>query len=434
MLPMTTLAYLGLLGLALLGCIFYHPIVGVYAYLATYHINPPGQWWGALLPGFAQRYAFLLGIAIALGFIIHHAKLRYGRFLRSQEVIFLLFLGAIWLSLVLGQGVGIDYNATKMVNVFLALFMAAHIITTKKYFEGLLWVFILSGLYLGYELHSEGGTTLRGRFHSGVGGSDFAEGNMLAAQFGLILPFAGIMFLKGGWLARALCLVSAVFIVNGIIWTRSRGAFLALAVGLAAVLWYTLGLRQHRKKILVLLLVAAIGGLMLTDQAFWNRMFTIQIQSERMDTSAQGRLEAWRGAWEMALDYPLGVGIGQSFSLLGWYAQDMEDKDIHNTYLRCLAELGFHGLFLLLLLIFNAFRMLRNIKMQALSLEPECRRDFHLYVFATRIALVVYLTAIMFISAVYIAAFYWLLLMPVFLQRALENELIESKARGALPG
>lgn len=434
MFPLKTLAYMGLFGLAMLGCIFYHPIVGIYAYLTTYNINPMGQWWGGFLPGIFQRYSFLLAIAIAIGIVVHHAKLRYGRFMLSQEVIFLLFLGAIWLTVLVGQGVGIHYNTTKMAKVFLILFMASRVITSKKYFEGMLWVFILSGLYLSYELYSGGGVMHRGRFHGGVGGSDFSEGNFLAAHFGFILPFIGILFLKHGWKLKALCLVSGVFILNSIIWTRSRGIFIALAIGAVATLWYTLKLHNHRKKIIALALIGILGGLYLTDPGFWDRVSTLSTDQQELDRSAQGRLEAWRGAWEMVQDFPLGVGVNQSFSWIGFYAPAMQDKDIHNTYLRCLAELGFLGLFLLLLLIFNAFRMLRNTKYNALILPPSNRNDFHLYIFATRIALVIYLSAAMFISSVYIEELYWLLMMPVFIQRALENEIEDSKAQGALAG
>lgn len=426
MLPLKTLAYLGLFLLALAGTILYHPIVGVYAYLATYNINPLGQWWGNFLPGFARRYSYLLFLAIFAGFFIHHAKLRYGRLLQGQEILLLIFLAIIWLSLLVGQGTGIDYNAIKMSKVFLVLLLASHIITSKKYFEGMLWVLILSGLYLGYELYSGGGTWARARFHAGIGGSDFGEGNFLAAHFGFLLPFVGILFLKGKWIPKGLCLVSGVFIINSIVLTRSRGIFIALAVGMVVTVWYALRMHQHRKKIIALLILGTIGGATLVDQSFWDRMTTIQTQEQNMDSSSLGRIQAWRGAWAMAKDHPLGVGVGQFFAHIGDYAPTMANRDAHNTYLRCVTELGFHGLLLLLILIFNAFRMLRNIHTRALILEPQVRHDFHLYVFATRIGLIVYLVAAMFITSVYIEEFYWLLMMPVFLQRALENEVADS--------
>lgn len=140
MLPFKTLAYLGLFSLALLASIFYHPIAGVLAYLVTYDINPIGQWWGSFLPGIFERYSLLLAIAIGLGIFIHHRKLRYRRFWESQEIFLFLFLCAIGLSLIVGQGMSLPYNVIKMAKVVLIIFMASHIITIQKYFDAMIWV------------------------------------------------------------------------------------------------------------------------------------------------------------------------------------------------------------------------------------------------------------------------------------------------------
>ena len=428
--PLKTLLYLSLFGLAFLGGIFRHPVIGVYAYLATYNINPLGQWWGRFLPSFAERYAMLLALAIALGVLFQHAKLRYGRLLERQEVLLLLFVGVMWLSVLVGQGSGVDYNITKMTKVVLILLMASHVVTTAKQFEGMLWVFILSGLYLGYELYGGGGRFFGGRFHGGIGGSDFGEGNFLAAHFAFILPYVGVMLIKSAWKARAVLLLSAVFIVNSIVMTRSRGTFLALAVGAVFSLLLISGIKQYRKYVVVLIFVGMAGAVFLTDGSFWARMETLQVENvEDRDASAQGRLYAWRGAWEMSKDYPLGVGVGEFFSHIGGYAPEMAGRDAHSTYLRCLSELGFLGFALLMAIICNSFLILRKVEKASSSLEHDRVVNYQLFIYATRLALIIYLTAATFITSTYIEEFYWLLLLPVFLKRALDNEmeLFESK-------
>ncbi len=423
------MAYLGLFGLAMLGAIFYHPIVGLYAYLVTYNINPMGQWWGGFLPEWAMRYSYWLVIATTLGVIIHWSKLKFVTFLERQEVLLLLFLGIIWLSVLVGQGWEVHYNVTKMTKVVFVLLLASHLVTTYRFYEGMLWILIIAGFYLGYEMYSGAGTYWGGRFHAGVGGSDFGEGNFLAAHFAFILPFIGVMFLKGAWKVRGLCLLSAVFIINAIVITRSRGAFLALAVGALAALFWGMWLKGHRKKVLVLITLGIVGGVYLTDPGFWGRMETIQPSSDEVmqtrDASAEGRLDAWRGAWAMVQDYPLGVGVNESFNFMGYYMPHLEGRDIHNTYFRCLAELGFHGLFLLVLLIGNAFIMLFAIERSAKTLDTNRAQAYHLHAFALKISLVIYLSAAMFISSVFIEEFYWMLMMPVFLKRALDNEIQE---------
>jgi putative inorganic carbon (hco3(-)) transporter len=406
--PLRTLLYLGLFVAAFLGSIFAHPIIGVYAYLATYNINPLGQWWGAYLPGFAQRYAMLLALAIGLGVLFQHSKLRYGRLLVRQEVLLILFVGIMWLSVVLGQGSGIHFNIEKMTKVLFVLLMASHIITTRRFFEGMVWVFIISGLYLGYEMYGGAGTTRGGRFDAGVGGSDFGEGNFLAAHFAFILPFIGVVLAKGSWKVRLFTLVPAVFIVNAIVITRSRGAFLALAVAGIAALLLSARVKRYRKQLVLLLFVGALGAVTLTDDMFWERMVTIQAQEDfgERDLSAQHRLDAWHGAWLMAQDHPLGVGVGNFFHQIGNYYPELTGRDTHNTYLRCLAELGFHGFFVLVMLIVSAFFMLWRIERECESLDHEPQNFFHLYAFALKLSLIAYLVAAMFISSVYIEEFY----------------------------
>ena len=423
--PLRTLLYLGLFIVAFFGSIFAHPIIGVYAYLATYNINPLGQWWGAYLPGFAQRYAMLLALAIGLGVLFQHSKLRYGRLLERQEVLLILFVGLMWLSVIIGQGAGVHFNVEKMTKVLIVLLMASHIITTRKFFEGMVWVFIISGLYLGYEMYGGAGTTRGGRFDAGVGGSDFGEGNFLAAHFAFILPFIGVVLARSNWKVRLFTLIPAVFIVNAIVITRSRGAFLALAVACVAAFLLSTRVKQHRKKIVALIIVGIIGAVSLTDDRFWERMGTIGVEEEfgERDLSAQHRLDAWHGAWLMVQDYPLGVGVGNFFGHIGDYYPHLRGRDTHNTYLRCLAELGFHGFFVLAMLIASAFFMLWKIERRAESLEPDPQSFFHLYAFALKLSLISYLVAAMFISSVYIEEFYWLLMMPVFLKRALDNEI-----------
>ncbi|MDO3379735.1 O-antigen ligase family protein [Geoalkalibacter halelectricus] len=426
MLPLKTILYLALFLTAFFASIYKHPIIGVYAYLVTYNINPLGQWWGRFLPGFATRYAMLLALAIGLGVLFHKSKLRFGRFFEGQELLLISFVGVMWLSIVVGQSGGMDYNIDKMTKVLLVLLMASHVITTKRYFEGMIWVFVICGLYLGYELYGGAGSMRGGRYQSGVGGSDFGEGNFLAAHFGFVLPFVGVLFLKGGWKVRLLCVVAAAFIVNAIVITLSRGAFLGLAVGGVMAVLLSARLSRYRGKIIVLLIVGLLGGLYLTHDGFWYRMTSIQAVDGERDLSAQGRLDAWDGAWRMAQDYPLGVGVGRFFNHIGEYHSHIAGVDTHNTYLRCLAELGFHGFAILVLMIFTAFFMLWQIDRRASELTPERANFFHLYAYATKIALFVYLTAAMFVSSVYIEEFYWLLMFPVFLKRALDNEFLDA--------
>ena len=426
MLPIKTLIYLFFFVSCCGLSVFYTPVIGVYGYLAAYNINPLSQWWGNYLPAWAERYSFILAACIAIGTIINFNKLKFKSLLDRQEVLLILF----WLVVVFSNFLGQGYSETQEYIIFkvskfsLIILVASHVVTRLKHYDGLLWVLIISGFWLSSELFFGAGSFRGARFHGGVGGSDFGEGNFLAAHFGMLVPMLGIMILKGNWKTRLLCCAGAVFLLNAIVLIRSRGAFLALFLGAVVTFFYSFKIESYRKLILVMLCIAAAGGISLTNVYFWERMTTIGTQDDgKRDVSAQHRLMAWDGAWQMAKDFPLGVGAGNFFDHIGRYYPVLEGRDTHNTYFRCLAELGFHGLFVLILLILNAYWMLSRIHKTAAVFEKKLRSRIQLYVYAMKTAMVIYLTAAIFISSTYIEELYWLLLFPVFLKRSVENEM-----------
>jgi len=78
-------------------------------------------------------------------------------------------------------------------------------------------------------------------------------------------------------------------------------------------------------------------------------------------SSTAGRLQAWRAATQMAIDYPLGVGAGNFQSVYGRFYMERFSDPIdwasrrwispHSIYFAVLAEYGFLGLLLLLAII-----------------------------------------------------------------------------------
>ena len=421
MLPLKTILYLSLLFGATIGSLGYHPMIGLMGYVVTYNINPAGYWWGTIPLYWGLRYSLIIGIATFAGVVIHSSKLKFDKLFEGQEILLILFLAIIWLSLLLGLGVndGMSF-AIKMSKVTIILLLASHIITDLHKYRILMWVLIISGLYLGYEMYNApGGMFGEGRFQGGIGGSDFSEGNFLAAHFAMVLPFIGVMFIsRGGWKSKLICLVSGAFVVNSIIMTRSRGVFLAIAVGVVAAILFSVP--GKRLKISVLLCIGLFGMFSLTDPGFWTRMETIETNESEMDASSSGRIKAWKAALSMVNDYPLGIGVGNFVKYVGNYDPDIPGKDTHNTFFRCLSELGIQGATVLLLLIGNAFRMLFAIRKDIDRLPN--KEEFIWHVYAMQIALCIYIVAGVGLTHTYIEEFYWLLMFPVFLKRSVENE------------
>ena len=422
MLPLKSILFLIVYLTGLFGCLFYHPLLGVLGYIITYNIDPAHQWWGEPLVSMGLRYSFFMGAAIAVGMFLHKGRLNFNRGLYSQEKLFFILVLIMWVSILLGlPAYSYENFALKITKVALFLWMLVRIVTSLRDYEIILWTLIIVGFYLGIEALGVS-TSYYGRIDSGVGGSDFSEGNFLGAHFAMLLPFIGIFFLKSGWKSKAICLLAGVFVTNGVVLCRSRGVFVALIVGMVfAIIKAPSGLRG---KIVIGVTIAAIGAFFLMDPGFLSRMQRINpdvFSVEKQDDSATGRILAWKAALSMIYDYPLGIGQGNFKKYVGQYNPDIPGKDTHNTFFRCLTELGVQGLAIYLIMIANAFRILKRVKNKAIGLSNEIDYKWHNY--ALSVSLVIFLTSGMFITHTYIEELYWLLMFPVLLERAVENQI-----------
>lgn len=206
------------------------------------------------------------------------------------------------------------------------------------------------------NFHNFIGTTRTEEF---VGGYFLRDGNDFAWAVNVVIPFAAYFFLttqsrvmKLLWVSAFLTLVVAVF------GTQSRGATLAFAGGM---LYYWWVISHHKVRGAIAITVVMIGVLALAPERYFERMETLR--SYETESSAMGRLKAWKAATNMALDHPiLGVGAGNFNSAYGRVYRPPEDSSrkwisAHSIYFIVLGEYGFLGLFLLLGVLFANFRM-----------------------------------------------------------------------------
>ena len=350
--------------IACCGGSLYMPIIGIVGYIVNYDIAPEQQWWGAPLSEWGLRFSYTLALMTAIGIAINWRSLRYGKaFLVGQEKLLLLFLGVMWFSTLIGEETRaytvVDHPAVKMIKVMIFVFMMTHVVTTVKYLDVLLWTLVLGAFALGWQAYTTPYSHFEGGRLEGLGGPDFVEGNFLAAYLASMIPLIGVQFLRSRWLGKGVCLVAGVFTANAIILTRSRGAFLGLIAGVvvAALLCRS----SIAPKILAGLVVAALGWFYITNPAFWERASTITAEEEQRDASAESRLVIWQSTLELISDHPLGVGAGNFFQSIGQVDERFVDRDTHNTFLRCGAELGIQGIAVFLALIAGAILSLRRV-------------------------------------------------------------------------
>src|SRR5690606_3092957 len=135
---------------------------------------------------------------------------------------------------------------------------------------------------------------------------------------------------------------------------RARSAFVGGLAAAVLAIWYIP--RQHRRWVVCVLILAAMGGAVLSDTWFWDRMNTILVSGEQRDQSASSRLEIWAAAWTMIKDNRLCVGIGHCQAQIGAYGGDIVQKrDAHNTFVLCASEIGIPGLLLYLATVLMAW-------------------------------------------------------------------------------
>lgn len=184
-------------------------------------------------------------------------------------------------------------------------------------------------------------------------GNDFAWGLIALTPFPLYLLLGG-----SGSLLRLLGLAGMATALFAVVGTQSRGATLGIA---AAGLYYLVVLSRRRLATILVIGVLVAFSAAVAPESYFGRITDTDVSS---DSSAQGRIRAWRAATNMALDYPLGVGAGSFNSAYGrFYIEDPDEAfssrrwiSAHSIYFKTLGESGFPGLALLLALLLSIFR------------------------------------------------------------------------------
>jgi O-antigen ligase len=422
--PFRGLLFIAVFAISVVGAL-YNPFIGILAYMAHYCLGPERQWWAAPFATWGLRYSFTLAAATAIGFLIRHRHLRYGpTFLVRHEWLILLFLGVMCFSILVGVPNAntyedADHPAVKMAKVMFFVLMVSHVVTGLKEFEILLWTLCLGSLVLGLQAYETPPSAFLGSRLETVGGADFGESNFLGAFLATMLPLIGVLFLRSGWVGKALCLVSGVFATNAIVLTRSRGALVGIGAG--ALFGALLAPRKHRIKVVVGLIVAMTGGWYLTDPGFAGRASTITAPADERDTSAQSRIVLLEASARLLKDHPLGVGVDNFRSVIGRYDPSLANRDAHNTYARCYSELGVPGIAVLAALIINAAATLRRLMKRARNL-PQKERDRVVYAsYGLTLSLATMLVCGAAITLLYIEFFWWMLALPACLERVVGN-------------
>ncbi|NOT12425.1 MAG: putative O-glycosylation ligase, exosortase A system-associated [Methylococcaceae bacterium] len=336
--------------------------------------------------------------------------------LTSIWIVFILFMGITTLFAYFPPEAALQYK--QVIKIQLIVFLTMMLITDMDKLNKLIWAIVLS---IGYYSVKGGLFTLLtgGGFKVwGPSGTYIEDNNGLAVAVLMVIPLMVylIQINDKKWIKQGL-IMAIVFSLFTVVGSQSRGAFLAImAVG--AFYW-----TKSNSKVVsgVLIAILAISLFTFMPESWHQRMGSIENYQE--DGSAMGRINAWKYAFNAANDNLLGVGFEswspQTFAL---YAPNPNDVHAaHSIYFTILADHGWIGLFIYLLIYFMAWRKLGGIIKQ--TAKNEELKQFHSLAKMLQVGFIAYLVGGAFLSLSYFDLPWHLISIVIILESIVATKL-----------
>jgi probable O-glycosylation ligase (exosortase A-associated) len=349
--------------LVMVPLIFYRPHVGVLAWA-----------WMAFMNPHREVYSFLQGASINLAIavltitalIFSHEKWRP----RFTPTLVVMLVFASWTTLTtytaLDKDVAVAAWVLNIKTFFLAVLVCT-LIDRPARIHSLVLIIVISVGYWGVvsaiQTFASGGYAKI----TGPEGSMITDNNQLALALVMTIPLVEYCrhVSENNWL-RVAATGTLILMLVTILGTYSRGGLVALGA-ISIIFWW-----RSRNRLLTagILAIPVAVALVMLPAAWSDRMATLEtFQSDR---SFESRVTAWKTALRIGLDRPL-VGAGyratEDVSIYSRYNPGREIKHgraIHDAYLQVLADHGFVGLALFVLMFFLAFRDCRFVATQCL--------------------------------------------------------------------
>lgn len=337
--------------------IFMAPHVGVLVWTWFSYMFP-----NRMMYGFATYFPFLDVVAAltALSWLFS----REPKKLPMHPILLPFILFVIWINITTLASFHPEISELKLGNTMKAVIYTTFVyclINSRHRIEALILVICAA---LGYlALKGAVFTIATGGGHNVMGpvGTFIEDRNALAMVLAMVIPLARYVSLHAGsklirLLAVGLMLCCAVSILG----TQSRGGLLSLLV----IGFWLIMMSRRRGVILVACLVMGGFAVNFMPQSWKDRMSTIETYDQ--DASAQGRLDMWRYAMELTEDRPFTGGGFRIFTMRDVASQYLPPgmwlRASHSIYFEVLAEHGYVGLFLFILLIATALVTLQEVK------------------------------------------------------------------------
>ncbi|HTP67878.1 MAG TPA: putative O-glycosylation ligase, exosortase A system-associated [Dongiaceae bacterium] len=341
------------------------------------------------------------------------------------------YLHATGIPLFTGNMADAGYEMSHVSKIFLFTVVMIILVTTK---DRLRWLILVTAGSLGLLAVKGALFGLRTSGESRVWGppdSFLADNNAFGLALNMCLPLLFFLIRQENrrWMRIALRITFLCTILV-ILLTYSRGALLGLGVVLAALLFRT----KHKLVGGFMMVVAAFFVITFAPTAWMSRMS--RFLNGDLDASAEQRLVSWGTAWNLSHDYPL---TGGSFDALPnvQVFQKYEPRPLplgflssgpHSIYFQLLADQGFVGLGIFLLLILSCFWSLWRIRRLAARFSNAAYLVDYSHMI--EISILGFMVSGAFLGFVYLDVIYQMIGITVILKVLLRQELL---AREEIP-
>jgi probable O-glycosylation ligase (exosortase A-associated) len=296
-------------------------------------------------------------------------------------------------------------------------------------------IFMVITLSIGFEAAKQGWAQLI--LHPGEKNPNsipfLGDNNLVAVGMAMLIPLtAALAATSMGWWKRGWQILNIGFIYRGLS-TYSRGGFLSL--GTIAGMWFW---RSDKKpRAVIAFAVIALLILPVLPTQFWDRMSTITAPADERDDSQTGRIHFWRVAVAMANDRPW-TGVGHSGYELAYNQYDFSggrygtDRAVHSAWFGVLAEIGYPGLILFVLIVISS--LLTCARVRRMARRGEIVDSLGRYATALESSLLAFMVGGSFVSFQYSEMLWHFFALTIALERvAVSNAAVVRAQREAVP-
>lgn len=338
------------------------PWVGILGWTWLSIMNPHQLSWALRdLP-----VAAVIGGATLVGLVVTRDKKDFSQ--SRESIVLILFM--VWICVTLPFSMLFDESFPlwkRVMKIDFMILVALVLLHTKRHLILLAWMLVFSIGFYGVK---------GGAFTLATGGSykvwgpenTYIEGNNeVALAIVMVIPLMRFvqMQVQAKW-GKTVLTICMVLMAASALGSHSRGALVAIAA-MALVMWW-----RGKKKVVMAVGMIAVGVVLLSlmPAEWWERMSTIK--SYQQDDSAQGRINAWVMAWNLAKANFFGGGFMVWHpEIFARYAPDPSDVHAaHSIYFMVLGEQGFLGLILFLLLFCFTFGTAGYLRKRG-AMQPE---------------------------------------------------------------